>query len=489
MSVHPEGRLLAAVAGYEGLAFWNLSTGTLLSFIPLVVPPYSVLFEPSGTLLTAGAEGLYRWPVHASPARPTHLTIGPPERLLPLAMNLAQSQDGKVLAVVNRAIGRFEDHAGGWIIHRDKPEAPLRVDAGADLGMAALSPDGRWLVTVAHPTGPAKVWDTRDGWPVKILAERGMSRPEFSPDGRWLPTSLEGGRLYAVETWEPGPKVGGTGAFSPDTKMLAVESLGPLRLVDSATGLEYTTLSGPNQQPAARPLFSPNGAQLIARTLDKGIVVWDLRRLRGELAQLGLDWDLPPYAKPKPADGPRLPLTLTVNGGPYFTQAEHLLASAARHNREHNHGEALKALREAVRTAPDNARTHNNLAWLLLTGPEGLRDPAAALVLAQKAVELAPEKITYHNTLGVALYRNSKFADAIKPLEHSLKEDKGRTDAFDLFFVAMCHHRLGDHAKAKDCFGRAVEWVKQQDANLPAPWGEELRAFRVEAEALLARKQ
>jgi hypothetical protein len=30
----------------------------------------------------------------------------------------------------------------------------------------------------------------------------------FTPDGRWLVTSMDGGRLYAAGTWEPGPQLG-----------------------------------------------------------------------------------------------------------------------------------------------------------------------------------------------------------------------------------------------------------------------------------------
>jgi hypothetical protein len=60
----------------------------------------------------------------------------------------------------------------------------------------------------------------------------------------------------------------------------------------------------------------------------------------------------------------------------------------------------------------------NDDAWRLLTGPREQRDPAWALLLARKAVELAPGQFPYLNTLGAALYRNGKFAEAIPVLEH-----------------------------------------------------------------------
>src|SRR6185295_11963703 len=100
----------------------------------------------------------------------------------------------------------------------------------------AVSPDGQWVVTVRH-MGQTKIWNARDGRFDRQLAESGAGYPRFSPDGRWLSTSLDGGRLFAVGTWEPGPRVGGAGVFAPDSKLMAVPTAaGIIRLVDPATG-------------------------------------------------------------------------------------------------------------------------------------------------------------------------------------------------------------------------------------------------------------
>src|SRR5207237_34031 len=114
------------------------------------------------------------------------------------------------------------------------------------------------------------------------------------------------------------------------------------------------------------------------------------------------------------------------------------------------------------------------------TGPAGLRDPKEALALAERTVQLAPEERMYLNTLGVAQYRNGLDKQAVRTLDKSLSKSQGDYDGFDLFFLAMCHARLGDGAKARDCFDRAVKWVETRKGLSPQH-AEELKAFRAEA--------
>jgi uncharacterized protein HemY len=127
----------------------------------------------------------------------------------------------------------------------------------------------------------------------------------------------------------------------------------------------------------------------------------------------------------------------------------------------------------------------NNRAWILATGSLDQRDPERAVALARQAVALAPGQKMSLNTLGVALYRAGDYVESVSILERSLTAGKGEFDAFDLFFLAMAHHRLGHADQARACFDRAVRWWGERK-NLPAQYIPELTSFRTEAEAVLA---
>jgi tetratricopeptide (TPR) repeat protein len=131
-------------------------------------------------------------------------------------------------------------------------------------------------------------------------------------------------------------------------------------------------------------------------------------------------------------------------------------------------------------------RSLNGLAWILVTGPIDQRDPEQAVTLARRAVERTPGQQPSLNTLGVALYRVGQYAEAVSVLEQSLAAGKGESDAFDLFFLAMAHHRLGlGHvSQARDHFDRAVRWWSEHK-DLPPHAIAELTGFRAEAEEVL----
>jgi serine/threonine protein kinase/WD40 repeat protein len=483
-TVSLDGRLLAASTS-DGLGLWDLTTGSELVFVPMADMRGSynrVLFEPSGALLTMSLAGVFRWPLRTESSVASESVLGPPERLpLPRGSALGQSGDGRVIVTCARAVVAEQAYAGGWILQTDRPGQPLRIDAGADIGDIVVSPDGRWVVTVTHEVGLAKIWDARDGRLVKQLADWGTGYyPRFSPDGRWLSTSVDGGRLFAVDTWEPGPQIGGRGEFSPDGTLMAVGTTnGVIRLIDPATGREFAALEHPLNR-CSQPIFTPDGTKLIGLSSgsDNGLCVWDLRLIRQQLKDLELDWDRPEFPPIEPGSLPAQPLKVEVRLGDPVK-----LAVA----REDKARQAIEQYRRAVEANPDSADACNSLAWVYLTTPESLRDVEAALPLAEKAVRLAAtarDLAMSRNTLGVAYYRAGRYREAVEILRTNLATQEDWGLAFDLYFLAMSQHHLGEPERARDYYEWAIRWTTTQK-NLSAGHVEELTIIRAEAEQVL----
>ena len=124
---------------------------------------------------------------------------------------------------------------------------------------------------------------------------------------------------------------------------------------------------------------------------------------------------------------------------------------------------------------------YNDLAWLLLTTPDrGQRDVSRAILLAEKAVERAPECGTYRNTLGIAYFRAGDWKAAIAALERSIASDGGGT-SFDFFFLGMAYWHQGDEAQAHLWCARADEWMEKN-----RPDHADLLRFRAEATSLFS---
>ncbi|MCE9524935.1 MAG: tetratricopeptide repeat protein [Planctomycetales bacterium] len=129
---------------------------------------------------------------------------------------------------------------------------------------------------------------------------------------------------------------------------------------------------------------------------------------------------------------------------------------------------------------PDFGMIKNDLAWLLATCPDPkFRDPARAVELGKKAVDLEPSNGPYWQTLAWAEYRAGDWKAAVAAME-KVKEHGGVGDSFELFVLAMAHWQLGNKVEARKWYDDAVKWM---DKYLPK--NEELQRFRAEAEELM----
>jgi serine/threonine protein kinase/WD40 repeat protein/tetratricopeptide (TPR) repeat protein len=631
-ALHPDGRLLVATTP-TGLGMFDLFTGEEIRFVAGDFRDVRG-FDRTGALWTVGSAGLIRWPVQLS-ADPTHpLRIGPPEWVANFrgSTGCSFSAEGRVAVI--------PWYTCALVVHRGVSRRVLRLGPQYDVRGTCVSPDGRWVVTGSHWYDGSdvrwKLWEADTG---KLVAN--LPYPDvagclgFSPDSRWLyvsgkedrrlqVASLAAASVQAGNSLTPGLPPGQgqwksesvklQGAFSPDNRVRAYGThQGVVHLVSPETDQEIARLPTPEVGLVLYPAFSSDGSRLLVRGHESGsLYVFDLRRIREQLAELGLDWEdaqspLPaPIAEEKATpfaplrvelidaewatnhekmsqyEARRAVARLFVNpfdadahyrlggllaeGGRHAAARAHLTAAlafrpdlesvyplraqaalalrrwdeavadathylekypydynlrqvraTANHGRQHD-AEAVEDLTallsqypqaidlwerradsyealgqkekaaadraEALKLAANNPGRLNDQAWELATGPEKKRDPARALTLIQKAIEREPDNDDFLNTLGVVQYRNGQYAAAILSLEKNLTAGKGRSDGFDLFFLAMCHARLGEPVRAKDCFDRAVKWTETQK-ELPPHGAEELKTFRAEAEAEL----
>jgi WD40 repeat protein len=509
--VHSDGRLVAALTS-GGIGLWDLEGGTLLAVLPMAERRF-VDFEPGpeGALVTGDDSGTYRWPIRSAGSAGT-LRVGPPQPLaLPAGHVGSMSQDGSALVSAFRPVGPFAAWGGAWVWRRDSPERPLHLAVGEYTRSVAASPDGRWVVT-GHDDDNQRVllWDARNGRLERTLLNQSAGG-FFSPDGRWLilnkgigAWSNDKSWLFRTDTWEVVRELPNAALFAPDSWLLLMATgSSNLRLVEVTTGRELAVLENPGLGPPGTARFSPDGTYLLtADALAGGIHVWDLPRLRAELARRNLEWDAPPYqARPAPSGR----IQVEVDWGDYarlreqekvknfdraVEAAPHLAVRWNRrglfHWRAGRHQQALADLGKAVALMPHKATFCHDLARFLVIGPERWRDAPWALRLAEQVVQEVPGEWWYHNTLGVALYRVGRTDEAVTALERSLRKGDGEYDGLNLYFLALCQHRLGRAEKARDCFQKAVAWRKAK-GQLTTDWAPDLDVIADEARTVLPK--
>src|SRR5262249_2156918 len=240
---------------------------------------------------------------------------------------------------------------------------------------------------------------------------------------------------------------------------------------------------------------------------------FDLRAIRKGLKELGLDWDAPELPPPSRVPSPA-PLKVRVDPGhptassnavavgmfferdalptelrgvPEETEAQARLAAnrAAVGVEAGDWGTAIAEYAGVLDLLPGWAEVRNLLAWHLATCPEPeFRDPARSVVNARRAAAERPENDNIRNTLGVALYRNGDYQQAVAQLLKSEEVGQGKRTAFNGLFLAMAYAKLGQREEARTWFARATRWLEEhrgewQDNPRRA---EEFSRFRREAE-------
>jgi serine/threonine protein kinase/WD40 repeat protein len=495
--ISSDGRL-AAVGTDHGARLYDLVVGREVAALPNWTE--SVYFESGGPaepdhgatsnscsgLLTFGAGGLLRWPVTSDEKDGKVLHLGAPLQLSPLSRGtIVHSPDGRVQGTVSTLGGasKILDLATGTA----RQELPPHPDGDVQ----ALSSDGQWAATCGWHSDRVRLWNAVTGAMVHewILGKRTLVF--FTPDSRALVLSRDDEfSFWNMKSLEPIYRLRrdvaflpGWVAFSPDGRLMAVETApAVIALKDVATGRTVARLEDPHGDRATSQGFTPDGTQLVVAACHAGAIhIWDFRAIRARLKAMNLDWDWPEF-----------PPAASVNMASEAVMIEvaPVDQSWLTGMKEQWARQAIDRKRIAIEKSPDSAVDCNNLAWTLLTAPESLRQAQTAVCLAEKALRLAPGDANFRNTLGLAYYRAGRYRDAVQLIRPNLRSQSDKTMPYDLYFLAMSLHRLGETARARDHFDSAVRWTQMQHGlhgvPLDEPEGNEgLAAFRAEAAHVL----
>jgi hypothetical protein len=321
----PDGRFMAS-ASEDGVRMWDWSTLDQVAHLPVGDTKSAFFLRIDGALITATQSGLLRWPTNLDSESST-LALGPPEELdtsTPPAHRFLASGAANGNWIASKA-SSSDVHVFRWA----DPEDKVVLSSEAELENPIISPDGKWVVVGTRPADPGgagyDVWDVHRGEVVEHLAHpAGPYVPiaTFSPDGKWLVTGrgVEC-RFWEVGSWELRRSIGiefrasGALAFSRDGGVLAVASSPrAIQLFDTATCRQLARLESAVPDNIWAICFNPEADKLAAACSNHVLLVWDLREIRRQLADMGLDWDQPPYPSPE-TPGRTEPLRVHVEMG------------------------------------------------------------------------------------------------------------------------------------------------------------------------------
>jgi eukaryotic-like serine/threonine-protein kinase len=219
------------------------------------------------------------------------------------------------------------------VLLRNEGGRPAMLQPQADVRDCAVSPDGRWVVARTHlpdETGIlVKVWEVSTGDAVKQFpVSEVFTYGGFSPDGRWLTTSRNWRftdesersenfcRCWETGTWLEGKRIPSLGLQFWDLDITAdTLSDGSIVLWQISSGRKLARLSTPENGRVVCSCLHRSG-YLFANGKASGILyVWDLPLIRRQLAEMGLDWEGPPYFSEAEMKLARTPCSVHIDAG------------------------------------------------------------------------------------------------------------------------------------------------------------------------------
>jgi WD40 repeat protein/tRNA A-37 threonylcarbamoyl transferase component Bud32 len=508
VSFSPDGTRLASASYDQTVKVWDARTGAeILTLRGHAGQVFAVSFSPDGTrLATASADQTVKvWDARTGAEALTFRGHAIAVSYSPEGTRLASASADQTVKVWDARTGAeiltLRGHAGQVIAVSFSPDGTRLASASADqtvkvwdarTGAEALitlrghsewvrgvcfSPDGTRLAS-ASLDGTVQMWDARTG--AEVLTLRGhagvVSAVAFSPDGKLVQSRNE---KRETRTWElpsgrvvdHDPSTTFTPArTSPDGKWNVVIDGDRILLVSSEkpkNGYDPWQ-EDDHRRRALAVTWHAEDAEAAARRGDTFACVFHLRqvdnlpitapgdRWRHGLCRLRLGR--------RSAGLADLAHPVLAGDGWQEHQSWHALACRATGDQA-GYRAACSRLLAALGPEPLPALA-NDAAWNCCLGPGATDDAAAIVRLAEKAVTAFPNDGGVLNTLGAALLRAGRPAEAIPRLEESLRKLGPRDIAHNELLLAMAHHQLGHPDEARRWLQEAA--AKMDRFRLPA---------------------
>jgi WD40 repeat protein len=446
----PDGSLVATASHDRKVRVWDAATGQAVTLLPqLNGHVWQVSFSPDGRhLLTASGDEARVW--HVASGEP----VTPPLKNNAVVFTASFSCDGSRVVTAARHQARVWDAATGLPL-----SPPFELNSGATV--VSFTPDGDNLVSAS--TNDLRVWDLPcDDRPTADLLELAevLAGARLDQHGGMIPLDLD----IWISTWNhlsqryPAPLVASAEESLAWHQAEANACVDAKLWAGALLHLDHLIESDPAEA-WWRAMRGNAHAEL------------------GHWAEAAADFGASLDADTNPQD-PSWHLLCLAGAGKWD---EHRKACAALLQ----HYE-LKANSEAA----------NDIAWYCVRFRDGCADTARPLKLAEQAVAAARAQDSHVlNTLGAALYRAGRPADAIKKLEEGIRLTKTEGGTEDWLFLAMSHQRLGHVPEAKKWLTKAKQWIdqsKEENPDIvtwPPFWARrlELQLLQAEAEAAVGK--